>query len=96
MNWKKLFGIRCRHKKLISYQTLSGGDMTEPGKESRKVLLRLLWFDCSECKQTVRMFPRGVAHDPEKNIFRDKNEPNRTEDIEVPDEVRKEVLEYQY
>lgn len=92
MNLRKLFRLPCRHKKMVMRQELSHSSMHIPGKSPRDILLRVLYVNCSKCKRTIGVFPRGVAEDKKEGIFKDSNEPMKTEEVEVPSNVRRELL----
>jgi len=85
---KKLKKKFCRHKTIMIHGEAQEGDVTEPGKESRKVKIAIVRTYCKECDRTFRINPMGVVFDPVKGI--DKQFETKT--VEAPSDVRAEVL----
>lgn len=79
----------CKHDLDMTIQ-LAKSKIMEPGREPREIFIRMFYIKCPKCKKMFKTGAAGIAHDPQKGIYRDPEEPD-VDHILIPEKRKKYV-----
>ena len=65
--------------------------LTEPGKESTEVKMKMVYTTCPKCDKMFKVTPMGVIHDPANGIFMDENQ-KMEDEAPISEEEKKGIL----
>ena len=60
---------QCKESDSTILKKLETGSMAEPGKEIKKIKIRMVYLICNTCNKSKLVLPKGIAHDPERGVY---------------------------